>query len=165
VAHFQCIRFVMAHSLLVAAARPVVVSDIDLVLQRGVAEMMAHHHDHDVVLNRNASSASFGSHLTANLLLLRPSAAGIAFAAALRHYLETALAASDVTRWIDQCGLQMVWSRHAAAGQTQFGWFDTESDINNVMYPRWVPNPFRFLSLFHGFDMASLAEMAPRAAA
>ncbi len=165
VAHFQCIRFVVAHNLLADVGRPVFVSDIDVVLQRGVASLLTRHQDHDVVLNRNASSASFGSHFTANLLFLRPSAAGIAFAAGLRRYLEAALSAPDVTRWIDQCGLQMVWSRSASAGQTQFGWFDTGSDINNVMYPRWVPNPFRFLSLFHGFDMASLAEMGPHAAA
>ncbi len=156
VAHFQSVRFAMAARLLAETGRPVVVSDIDAVLQRGVADLLARHSEDDVVLNRNAESDSFGSHITANLALFRPTAQGLAFARDLSAYLAAALAGSDVSRWIDQCGLQLVWCRHAGAGATRFGWFDTGSDINNVIYPRWMPNPFRFLSLFHGFDMASL---------
>ena len=156
VAHFQSVRFAMAARLLAATGRPVIVSDIDVVLQRGVADLLAYHARDDVVLNRNAGSDSFGSHVTANLALFRPSAQGLAYARDLSAYLAGALARNDVSRWIDQCGLQLVWCRHAGAGVTRFGWFDTASDINNVIYPHWMPNPFRFLSLFHGFDMASL---------
>jgi hypothetical protein len=165
VAHFQSLRFVMAERVLAETGRPVIVSDIDVVLQRGVADLLARHGVDDVVLNRNAQSESFGSHITANLLMLRPSPAGLQFAADMRRYLQAALAAPDVTRWIDQCGLQMVWNQHAGLGTTRFSWFDTETDINNVIYPSWMPNPFRFLSLFHGFDMASLPGTEVRAAA
>ncbi len=155
VAHFQSLRFAMAERMLLATGRPVIISDIDVLLQRGVADLLVAHQGVDVVLNRNAQSESFGSHITANLVLLMPSVGGRAFAHTLRSYLENALAGAEVSRWIDQCGLQMAWWQSAAQG-TRFGWFDTMSDINNVIYPRWAPNPFRFLSLYHGFEMASL---------
>ncbi len=156
VAHFQCARFAMARRVLMELRLPVLVSDIDAVLQRGVAELIARFADCDVVLNRNEASEAFGSHITANLLLAWPTEAGLDFLAGLQGYLETALAAPHVTRWIDQCGLQACWN----ASSARFGWFDTTADINNVMYPRWMPNPFLFLSLFHGFDMASLPQAA-----
>ena len=39
------------------------------------------------------------------------------------------------------------------------GAFDTQSDINNVMFREYVPgHPFRFLSLYHGFDTSTLEE-------
>lgn len=156
VAHFQCTRFAMARRVMMELRRPVLVSDIDAVLQRGVAGMIARFAECDVVLNRNEASEAFGSHITANLLLASPTEAGLDFLAGLQGYLEAALAGPHVTRWIDQCGLQACWN----ASTARFGWFDTTADINNVMYPRWMPNPFLFLSLFHGFDMASLPEAA-----
>jgi hypothetical protein len=152
VAHFQCTRFAMARRVLMELRLPVLVSDIDAVLQRGIAGLLARFEGCDVVLNRNEASTAFGSHITANLLLAYPTAPGLGYLAELQGFLEAALAAPHVTRWIDQCGLQACWNVSAA----RFGWFDTSADINNVMYPRWMPNPFLFLSLFHGFDMASL---------
>lgn len=156
VAHFQCTRFAVARRVLMELGLPVLVSDIDAVLQRGVAGLLGRFAACDVVLNRNEASEAFGSHITANLLLAWPTEAALAFMAGLQGYLEAALAAPHVTRWIDQCGLQACWN----ASPARFGWFDTTADINNVMYPRWMPNPFLFLSLFHGFDMASLPEAA-----
>jgi DNA-binding NarL/FixJ family response regulator len=156
VAHFQCTRFAMARRVLMELRLPVLVSDIDAVLQRGVAELIERFEGCDVVLNRNEASEAFGSHITANLLLAFPTAPGLAWLAELQGYLEAALAGPHVTRWIDQCGLQACWNGSPA----RFGWFDTTADINNVMYPRWMPNPFLFLSLFHGFDMASLPAAA-----
>ncbi|MBK1660244.1 hypothetical protein CKO45_18590 [Paracraurococcus ruber] len=156
-AHFQCARFVVAEQLLHALGRPLLVADIDSLLQRGVADLLARHAGDDVVLNRNDGSPQFGSRFTANLLLAQPTEGGRRFLALLRRHLQAALAAPEVTRWVDQCGLQMAWQ--AALRQapgTRFGWFDTARDINNVMYRSWQPNPFRFLSLFHGFDLASL---------
>ncbi|MBS7788464.1 hypothetical protein KTR66_00580 [Roseococcus sp. SDR] len=156
VAHFQCTRFAMARRVLEELRLPLLVSDIDSVLQRGVGELLARFGDCDIVLNRNEASSAFGSHITANLLMAFPTEGGRAYLTALQAYLETALAAPHVTRWIDQCGLQACWN----ASDARFGWFDTTADINNVMYPRWQPNPFLFLSLFHGFDMASLPAAA-----
>ena len=156
VAHFQCTRFAVARRAMMELRLPVLVSDIDAVLQRGVAELLARFEGCDVVLNRNEASEAFGSHITANLLLAYPTGQGLDYLAELQAYLETALAAPHVTRWIDQCGLQACWN----ASEARFGWFDTAADINNLMYPRWMPNPFLFLSLFHGFDMASLPQAA-----
>lgn len=156
VAHFQCTRFAVARRVLEELRLPLLVSDIDAVLQRGVGELLARFEGRDLVLNRNEASTAFGSHITANLLMAFPTAPALRYLTELQAYLEAALAAPHVTRWIDQCGLQACWN----ASDARFGWFDTSADINNVMYPRWQPNPFLFLSLFHGFDMASL----PRAA-
>lgn len=156
VAHFQSTRFAVARRVLKETCLPVLVSDIDAVLQRGVAELLARFAGCDVVLNRNAASEAFGSHITANLMLAYPTAPGLAYLAQLQAYLEAALAGPHVKRWIDQCGLQACWSVSSA----RFGWFDTSADINNVMYPRWMPNPFLFLSLFHGFDLSSLPKAA-----
>jgi tetratricopeptide (TPR) repeat protein len=156
VAHFQCTRFAIARRVLEELELPVLVSDIDAVLQRGAGELLARFAGTDIVLNRNEASIAFGSHITANLLLAFPTAPARAFLAGLQGYLEAALAGPHVTRWIDQCGLQACWN----ASTARFGWFDTTADINNVMYPRWQPNPFLFLSLFHGFDMTSLPAAA-----
>ena len=153
VAHLQCVRFAVAERVLAELRRPVIISDIDVVLQRGVQDLLARFGAQDVVLNRNEASESFGSHITANLMLLFPTRVAGEFMVGLGDCLSACLAAPRVTRWIDQCGLQLAWNRHADA---RFGWFDTAVDINNVMYRRYEPNPFRFLSLFHGFDMASL---------
>ena len=40
--------------------------------------------------------------------------------------------------------------------EPKIGYFDTASDINNVMYRSYEKNPFRFLSLYHGFDTSTL---------
>lgn len=165
VAHLQSQRFVLAEYFLQIIGRPIFISDIDVVLQRGVSGLLKRHADDDVIMNRNADSVSFGSHLTANLLFIRPSRSGLEFARALREFLQAMLAAPNVTRWIDQCGLQMVWNRQDALGATRFGWFDTNADINNVIFKKWESNPFVFLSLFHGFDMASLPSASQRIAA
>jgi hypothetical protein len=68
-----------------------------------------------------------------------------------------------VTRWIDQLSLVMARHHLQLRGQDpQIAYFDTASDINNVMYPAYqADHPFRFLSLFHGFDTSSL-ENQPR---
>ena len=164
-AHLQSKRFSLAEYFLKITEKAIIISDIDVVLQKGVSDLLERHAADDVVMNRNADSVSFGSHITANLLLIRPSPSGLEFAGALREFLEAMLAAPDVTRWIDQCGIQMVWNRQGAVGSTRFGWFDTRKDINNVIYKKWEANPFTFLSLFHGFDMASLPNVTPRIAA
>lgn len=166
VAHFQCVRFAVAERVLAELRRPVIVSDIDVILQRGVRDLLEKFRDRDVVLNRNEASESFGSHITANLALLYPTAAAVGFMSDLRACLTACLAAPHVTRWIDQCGLHLCWQRQASSqAGTRFGWFDTAADINNVMYRRYEANPFRFLSLFHGFEMASLPRFDTPAAA
>jgi FkbM family methyltransferase len=160
-AHFQSARFQWLGWLLNSACKPVFVSDIDLLLQRGVADLLAREAASDIVLNENESSVSAGSRLTANLLLLNPTPAATHYVAGLKFYLDRHLARLEVSRWIDQFGLLM--ARHRLRLEwpaAKIGYFDTESDINNLMYRTYEKNPFRFLSLYHGFDMESLKTAA-----
>lgn len=160
-AHFQSARFQWLGWLMQAVNRPIFVSDIDLLLQRGVADLLDREAQSDIVLNENEASANAGSRLTANLLLLNPTPAASLFVAGLKFYLDRHLSRPEVSRWIDQFGLLMARHRlRREAPAARIGYFDTTSDINNVMYRTFESNPFRFLSLYHGFDMTSLDRAA-----
>ena len=157
VAHFQSVRFLRLGALLEQLERPIFVSDIDLLLQRGVRDLLDRAAVDDVMFNENESSWNAGSRLTANLLLVNPTANAARFLAFLKSYLEGALEGAEVTRWIDQVSLILGRHHLVRHGQApRIGYFDTSSDINNVMYPSYQAHPFRFLSLFHGFDTSSL---------
>ena len=157
IAHFQCVRFLEAGRLLETLKLPIFVTDIDLLLQRGVGDLLAQHAGVDLVLNENHISAAAGSQITANLLLLHPKPNTEVFLRFLRAYLEQKLAQPEVTRWVDQLGLTL--ARHHLVirrPDAHISYFDTNSDINNVMYRSYQQHPFRFLSLYHGFDTSSL---------
>ena len=160
VAHYQSVRFQRLGALLDLLGRPVFVSDIDLLLQRGVADLLAQWPDADLVINENDGNIQAGSRITANLLLARPTAASAILLRWLRAYLDERLARATVTRWIDQVALNLArhhLALHAPAAKV--GTFDTTSDINNVMFSEYVAgHPFRFLSLYHGFDTSTLEE-------
>jgi hypothetical protein len=95
-------------------------------------------------------------------LLLNPTASSAIFLRFLRAYLERALSGPHVTRWVDQLGLILAWHHLTIkCPDARIGHFDTNSDINNVIYPSFREHPFRFLSLYHGFDTSSL-ENNPR---
>jgi len=157
VAHFQSVRFLRLGALLEALGRPIFVSDIDLLLQRGVRDLLDRAAGDDVMFNENEASWNAGSRLTANLMLVNPTANAGRLLRFLKAYLQAQLDGPEVTRWIDQVSLVLGrhhLERHGEA--PQIGYFDTGSDINNVMYPSYQAHPFRFLSLFHGFDTSSL---------
>lgn len=160
VAHYQSVRFQHLGGLLDLLQRPVFVSDIDLLLQRGVEDLLDQWRDADFVINENERNTQAGSRITANLLLARPTATTAIMLRWLRAYLDDRLSRETVTRWIDQIALNL--ARHHLALQTpdaKIGAFDTLSDINNVMFSAYVPgHPFRFLSLYHGFDTSTLEE-------
>lgn len=160
VAHYQSVRFQRLGALLDLLQRPVFVSDIDLLLQRGVADLLETWRDTDLVLNVNERSIEAGSRITANLLLVRPGGATDVMLRWLRAYLDERLSRGTVTRWIDQVALNL--ARHHLAlhvPHARIGTFDTQRDINNVMFSAYVPgHPFRFLSLYHGFDTSTLEE-------
>jgi hypothetical protein len=160
VAHYQSVRFQRLGALLDLLGRPVFVSDIDLLLQRGVADLLAQWADADLVLNLNDKNYQAGSRITANLLLARPTEATGILLRWLRAYLDARLSRPTVTRWIDQVALNL--ARHhleLQAPGARIGAFDTQSDINNVMFKEYIPgHPFRFLSLYHGFDTSTLEE-------
>jgi hypothetical protein len=160
VAHYQSVRFQRLGGLLDLLGRPVFVSDIDLLLQRGVADLLEQWADTDLVLNLNDKNYQAGSRITANLVLARPTAETAILLRWLRVYLDERLSRPTVTRWIDQIALNL--ARHHLelhAPGARIGGFDTQSDINNVMFKEYVPgHPFRFLSLYHGFDTSTLEE-------
>jgi len=160
VAHYQSVRFQRLGGLLDLLQRPVFVSDIDLLLQRGVSDLLERWTDADLVINENERNTQAGSRITANLLLARPTRATAVMLRWLRAYLDERLSRVDVTRWIDQVALNL--ARHHLqmhAPDAKVGTFDTYSDINNVMFSEYVPGlPFRFFSLYHGFDTSTLEE-------
>ena len=157
IAHLQSVRFLRVGSLLQKLKLPVFISDIDLILQRGVSDLLQKFDDYDLVLNRNTESTNAGSRFTANLLLLNPTRNTMIFLRFLRGYLEKALRGEEVSRWIDQFGIMQAW-HHLARDEpnARIGYFDATADINNLMYPSFQDNPFWFLSLYHGFDMSTL---------
>jgi FkbM family methyltransferase len=157
VAHFQSIRFLRLGTLLEKLELPVFVSDIDLLLQRGVKDLLERCADADIVFNENTGNKNPGSRLTANLMLAHPTREAGVMLRFLRAYLTKALGGAEVSRWIDQFALTMARHHvqlHAPGANLQY--FDTNSDINNVMYRSFEKNPFRFLSLYHGFDTSTL---------
>ncbi len=157
IAHFQSVRFMRVGALLRKLKLPVFVSDIDLILQRGVSDLLQKFGNSDIVLNENQQSPNAGSRFTANLLLLNPTRNAAIFLRFLQAYLERALSGSEVSRWIDQFGLMQ--ARHHLLQQrsdARIGYFDVNTDINNLMYTSYQEHPFRFLSLYHGFDMSTL---------
>ena len=160
VAHYQSVRFQRLGALLDLLQRPVFVSDIDLLLQRGVADLLERWDDADLVINENDRNIQAGSRITANLLLARPTPATAILLRWLRAYLDERLSRATVTRWIDQVALNL--ARHHLTlhvPDAKLGTFDTLTDINNVMFSEYVPgHPFRFLSLYHGFDTSTLEE-------
>jgi hypothetical protein len=159
VAHFQSTRFLVLGSLLRQLNLPVFVSDIDLLLQRGVSDLLERSAGADIVLNQNTHSTSAGSRFTANLLLANPTENALLFQRFLQGYLERFLRKPEVSRWIDQFGLMMAKHHLVLHGDAaRIAYFDTATDINNVMYRTYEENPFRFLSLYHGFDMTSLEQ-------
>ena len=166
VAHFQSARFIRLGTLLQRLKLPVFVSDIDLLLQRGVSDLLARSAKADVVLNENTHSTSAGSRFTANLVLVNPTDNADLFLRFLRCQLEKSLARDEVSRWIDQFVLLHAHhhlKRHGRNARIEY--FDTSSDINNVMYRSYQEHPFRFLCLYHGFDMSSLESGAATAPA
>ncbi|MEO8115375.1 MAG: hypothetical protein ABI655_13395 [Phenylobacterium sp.] len=157
VAYYQSVRFLRLGALLEKLALPVFVSDIDLLLQRGVDDLLQRCAGADVAFNENTASPSAGSRLTANLLLVRPTANAQVLLRFLHSYLSGRLARPEVTRWIDQVALLLARHHLTRRGaDPQIAYFDTTSDINNVMYTSYQAHPFRFLSLYHGFDTSSL---------
>jgi hypothetical protein len=157
VAHLQSVRFLRLGALLQKLKLPVFVSDIDLILQRGVEDLLARCKGADVVFNENTGNTNAGSRLTANLLLVNPTDNAALFLRFLKAYLERALSGREVSRWIDQFALLMGRHHLSRRGKApRIEYFDTASDINNVMYRSYQEHPFRFLSLYHGFDTSSL---------
>lgn len=132
-AYYQSVRFLVLGGLLRDLAMPLIVSDIDILLQGSVAGLLARHADADVVLNRNEAVVSFGSHFTANLVLVKPSPTGRQFAAMTRHFLDARLKRAHIEQFVDQIALVFAHYHCRLNGLDRFGFFE-DLEINNLMF-------------------------------
>jgi tetratricopeptide (TPR) repeat protein len=155
-AYYQSARFQWLGYFLEQLNLPIFVSDIDLLLQREVGDLLARCATADVTFNENSDSRSYSSRLTANLILIQPTAMGKRFADVLGGYLTRALQKDAIHYMIDQCAVLMARHIVARKASPRYAYFDTSVDINNLIYPDFRENPFRFLSLYHGFDLSTL---------
>jgi hypothetical protein len=162
-AHYQCARFIWLGYLLESFTQPIIVCDIDSLLQRGIEDLLDQHATADLVFHQ-VPNVQTASRLVGNLLLARPTAPAKLFARFLRSFLEKALQAHEIDRFVDQVGLLLARHHVAKFGAPRLAVFD-KTDVNNAMYKTYQDNPYRFFSLYGGFDLSSLAgtpfEVAP----
>lgn len=131
-AYYQSVRFLVLETLLRDLEMPLMVSDIDILLQGSVAGLLERHAGADVVLNKNESIVSFGSHFTANLVLIKPGRTGQQFAAMLRHFLEARLKRDHIEQFVDQIALVFAHYHCRRQALDRIGFFH-DTEINNVM--------------------------------
>ncbi|MBJ7414271.1 MAG: hypothetical protein JHC88_02180 [Niveispirillum sp.] len=153
-AHYQCVRFDVATSLMTDLGLPVIAADIDTLVLKGTASLTAR--ADDIILNFNPLATGFAAIITANLLRIRPTPGARLFMGVVMAYLRGRLLEPRITRWIDQIALLMAklhcdWNR----APVTIGAFE-EQDINNIIYMRYENYPIRFLSLYSKFDMNSI---------
>ncbi|MBS4048709.1 MAG: FkbM family methyltransferase [Alphaproteobacteria bacterium] len=132
-AYYQSVRFLVLDGLLRDLAMPLIVTDIDILLQGSVARLLERHAGSDVVLNRNEAVVSFGSHFTANLVLVKPGPTGQQFAAMTRHFLEARLKRDHIEQFVDQIALVFAHYHCRLKGLDGFGFFQ-DMEINNLMF-------------------------------
>ena len=160
IAHYQAARFHQAPRILSELGLPLIVTDIDCLLERDVRDLMTLGADRDILLNENEVIRQLGARITANLLLLFPTPDALAFAGFVSSYLEEMLRQPVIVKFIDQIALLM--GRHYMAANhpgARIGTFDVATDINNCILPAYhSAHPFRFLSLGRDFAMDSLPE-------
>ena len=159
VVNYQSARFLWLGYMLEQFSLPVIVTDIDQLLQRGVRDMLTQFARTDVVLHETFGNDNMADRLVANLLLVKPTDNGKSFAQFLRHYLNLALQQAEKegvgAYFLDQIALLMArqhLSKLTTATVDHFGQFD----INLAMYEEYKITPFRFFSLYSNFDMDSL---------
>lgn len=158
VAHYQCARFEVAASLTDRLGLRVIVADIDTLMLRGTATLASEQQGQDVCLNINPFAKGVGAIVTANLVMINPTAGTRYFMGALLSYLRRELARPVVTRWVDQIGLLLAKVHCESTGQpVRIGRF-SGADINNDMFERYLPLPYRFLSLYGNFKLETIPE-------
>ena len=139
-AYYQSSRFLVLEYLLTSLQLPFIVTDIDLHLQGSVADLLERHAGKDIVLNKNASAASYGSRFTANLTLFRPGRTAQQFARTLRLFLKQSLKRQHIEQFIDQTAFSLANYYCRRHGLNNIGAF-REDEINNVMLNRTDMGP------------------------
>lgn len=163
VVYYQSARFLWLGHILEQFALPVLVADIDQWLQRGMRDLVDRISDQDIVFHEAHGNYQLGSRLIANLLWVQPTDPGLTFARFLRYYLNEGLKHAEQVGFgayfTDQNALVMA-RHHMLQGDTPSRLHTFEQlDINVGMYKTYTHNPFRFLSLYTGFDLASLPDL------
>lgn len=133
-AYYQSVRFLVLDFLLRGLDIPLAVTDIDVLLQGSVAELLEQNAG-EVVLNRNEGTVSFGARYTANLVLVRPGRTAWQFTRQVRLFLERALRRRHIEQFVDQTALTLACYYSAKRGLDRIGFFH-KSAINNVMLNR-----------------------------
>ena len=101
-----CSRFIALPGLLKLHRRPVLVADIDVVIEGALDEALAAHmHDDVVVTRRDPENEKAWLRFVPVPLLVRPTAAGIAFAEVLARYLAYSLERGIAPWGLDRIGL------------------------------------------------------------
>ena len=159
IVYYQSARFLWLGYILESVSLPVIVTDIDQLLQRGIQDMLAKYAKMDVVFHESPCNKMASSRLIANLLLINPTRNGTIFARFLRHYLNTALHHVENTgfgaAFLDQGGLLMAYHHVLQVANPNIGYFELY-DINSGMYHAFEETPFRFFSFYTGFDIKTL---------
>ncbi|WP_130470853.1 tetratricopeptide repeat protein, partial [Candidatus Magnetaquicoccus inordinatus] len=157
--YFQSARFLYLSSLLEQLNLPILASDIDQLLQRGVADLLEQFPSHDVIFYEVLRNHKIADRFIAGLLLLFPTAPGKLFASFFRYYMEWALQDAEkkgyCAYFMDQTALLLARHHLLRMSRPQLGYFDFY-DINEDMYRSFIATPFRFFTLYSGFDMQSL---------
>ncbi|MBF0613687.1 MAG: hypothetical protein G8237_10270 [Magnetococcales bacterium] len=152
--YYGCMRFVLLETLLDTFAVPVLCTDVDLILTRGIREMLDRCAGFDVVFNENRATMTIADRFVANMTLFHPTPLAKRMAAFLRLYIVRVMSRGLVSDFIDQVALTLArWHllRHAQPRLGRFHHFD----INNYMFTsgnmeqfRTLSREYRFLSLY-----------------
>jgi FkbM family methyltransferase len=153
-AYYQCLRFSWLGYISECLRLPILVCDIDLVLQQGIADLLKAHADADVVFNRSDYILQAGSHMIANLVLVNPTEAAFRFTRFLRSYVDKSLHRERIDHFADQIALLMGWHHLQRIPAARIGYFEAY-DINNVMFnsgniatTRDIAAKYRFINFF-----------------
>ncbi|MEO5351701.1 MAG: tetratricopeptide repeat protein [Magnetococcus sp. XQGC-1] len=159
--YYQSARFLWLGYLLEKFNLPVIVSDVDQLLQRGIKDMLERLAPHDVVFHLGKRNIKIADHLIANLLLVKPTSTGRLFAKFFRYYMAWALRDAEkrghYAYFLDQVALLMARHHLEWMKKPGIGYFD-QWDVNVGMFKSFQENPFRFFSFYTGFDMESLPD-------
>ncbi len=154
---YQCARFMMLPVIQSLYRCPIVVSDIDLILQRSPEEFLTRCRMDDVVLNCSGYTRSIGASIVANLVYYNATEGARRYVMACASFLVAKLASGRVGVNLDQVALFLTYKRLLKIGGCGMAFFHA-TDVNNNMYKKWEENPFLFFSFFNGwgFDETSV---------
>ena len=156
--YYQTARFRWVGYLLEHLPLPIMTTDIDMVVNRDIQNLLDRFAEYDVVINEEVGSVQIQSRIIANLLLFNQTDEAKYFARALRSYIDTALCDNRILGLIlDQIAMVVVRQHTQRFSKIRLGRFGP-FDINNIMFTksniglREFFNQFCFLALYASQD-------------